>query len=228
MAEESFHKFYKEWFSRKHNLLHKLLSLSDSDSDHRNTVIHQVLSHYRQYLDRKSTLANHDVFLLFSPPWLSSYERTLLWISDYRPSLILRLVYGGAVTGVTAEQRLRLDQLKEETRKAERALTETMAGVQESVAGPAVLRLAGRVGREMWEVEAAMDRVRRGMIGVVEKADELRVTTATKVVAILTPPQAVEFFTAAAQFQIRVRKWGLQRDSQSRAQFSDNKFTQRG
>lgn len=111
--QQSFHTFFEGWLLHQQSLLEELLTLSlTPDSPikihHQNALIDQVLSHYHQYFQEKSRVANADVFLLFSPTWLSSYERALLWIADYKPSLVFRPVEG-AVEGLTAEQKQRLE-----------------------------------------------------------------------------------------------------------------------
>ena len=151
---------------------------------HQKTLIDQILSHYDQYFQEKSRIADADVFLLLSPTWFSSYERALLWIGDYKPSLLLRLV-DSAVRDLTGNQKQMLDDVKEDTRRQERTVTATMASVQEILAGPTMLRLARRVGRllngEIGELEPAMEVLRAAMLEVWERADELRLSTARKV-----------------------------------------------
>ncbi|KAF7817079.1 protein DOG1-like 4 [Senna tora] len=223
-VQQSFESFFQGWLLRQQNFLEQLLSISlTPDSPlkihHQNALIDQVLSHYHQYFLQKSRLADADVFLLFSPTWLSSYERALLWIADYKPSLLLRLV-DGAVQGLTPDQDQDLHQLKEDTRREERILTGIMAAVQESLAGPSILQVARQVGRlldgEIGELDSAMEVMKRAMTEVLEKADQLRVTTAKRVVEILSPSQTVQFLAAAAEFQLRVRRWGMERDSRGR------------
>lgn len=161
-----------------------------------------------------------DVFLLFSPTWLSSYEQALSWITDYKPSLVLRLL-DGTVQGLTAEQTQRLEQVKDETKKEEKELNAAMAGVQESVAGPTMLELVRRVGRlldeEIGELESSLEGLKRAMVEILGRADQLRVSSVRKAVAILSPPQTVQFLAEAAEFQLRVRRWGSQSDSRSQS-----------
>lgn len=222
--QEWFHAFYEDWLQRQQNLVDQLINISatpDSPNKlhHQKTLIDTVLSHYQQYFEEKTKLANDDVFLLFSPTWLSSYERALLWIGDYKPSLILRLA-DGAVQDLTAEQREALERVRSETRRAERELSAAMAGVQESVASPRVVECARRVGRvldgEIGELDAAMKGLRRALEGVSERGDELRAATVRKVLGVLRPPQTVRFLAAAMGFQLRVRRWGLERDGSRR------------
>ncbi|KAK7311736.1 hypothetical protein RJT34_10052 [Clitoria ternatea] len=209
-VQHSFHTFYEEWVLRQENLLEQLLSLPDSDSEDQKRLSEQVLCHYQQYLEEKSKLADVDVFLLLSPTWLSAYERALLWIGDYKPSLILRLA-AGAVEGLTSEQRERLDRVREETGRAEREVSEAMASAQESMASPTMVGLVRMLdgGITPREVESAIEGLKRALIRVSQRADELRASTMRKVVEILSPPQTVQFLAATIHFQMRVRRWSI-------------------
>lgn len=47
---------------------------------------------------------------------------------------------------------------------------------------------------------------------IVQKADELRMSTLRKVVQFLTPHQTVDFLISAANLHSLVRAWGLNHD----------------
>ncbi|KAK6145516.1 hypothetical protein DH2020_022336 [Rehmannia glutinosa] len=65
-------------------------------------------------------------------------------------------------------------------------------------------------------MESAVDRLSVSMEALVECADLLRRKTSILLVEILKPAQAVRFFAAAAQLQLNLRRWGMQRDVQNR------------
>ncbi|RDX81879.1 Protein DOG1-like 4, partial [Mucuna pruriens] len=209
--EQSFEAFYEGWLARQENLLEQMLSVMPDAGEQQRRLIEQVLCHYQQFLEEKSMLANADVFLLFSAPWLSAYEKALLWIGDYKPSLILRLA-DAAVQGLTPEQRERLDRVRDNTKRAEREVSEAMASVQETMASPRVVRLVRVVNGEITEQETALERLKEALKRVCESADELRASTMRKVVEILSPPQTVQLLAATMHFQVRVRRLGLYRD----------------
>ncbi|XP_068483716.1 protein RESPONSE TO ABA AND SALT 1-like [Phaseolus vulgaris] len=208
--QKSFEAFYEGWLARHENLLQQLLSVSPDDAEQR-MVIEQVLCHYQQFLEEKSNVANGDVFLLFSPPWLSAYESSLLWIGDYKPSLILRLA-DCAVKSFTPEQRDKMERVRDETKRAEREISEAMASVQESMASPRMLALVREVDGEITEQELALRGLKEALKKVSERGDALRASTMRKVVEILSPPQTVQLLAATMRFQMRVRKHGLHRD----------------
>nr|KYP70120.1 Transcription factor TGA2 [Cajanus cajan] len=204
---ESFEGFHEGWVQRQEKLLALLPRLLSAESEEQQkSVIEQVLCDYQQFLEEKARLANADVFLLFSAPWLSAYERALLWIGDYKASLIVRLLEGG-VEGLTAEQREGVERVREETKRAEREVSEAMASVQESMASPRM------VGQEQ-EQEAAIHCFKEALKKLSQRADELRASTMRKLVPILSPPQTVQLLAATINFQIRLRKLGLQRDQE--------------
>ncbi|XWS25440.1 hypothetical protein CRYUN_Cryun27aG0068500 [Craigia yunnanensis] len=93
-----------------------------------------------------------------------------------------------------------------------------MATIQESVASPPLLNLVRRVGRltdgEALKLESAMETLKSWMIRTLERADKLRSSTVRKVIETLSTVQAVKFLAASAEFQLRVWKWGLQKEQQ--------------
>ncbi|CAJ1973951.1 unnamed protein product [Sphenostylis stenocarpa] len=211
-VEKSFEAFYEGWLARHEILFEQLQSVTpDDDSVQQRKLIEQVLCHYEQFLEEKSNVANGDVFILFSSPWLSSYERSLLWNGDYKPSLILRLA-DGAVKSLTPEQREKMERVRDETKRAEREVSEAMASVQESMASPHMVALIRMVDGEKTEQETALQGLKEALKKVSERGDALRALTMKKAVEILSPPQTVQLLTATMRFQMRVRKYGLHRD----------------
>ncbi|KAJ4701532.1 transcription factor-related [Melia azedarach] len=214
----NFETFFGEWLNRQQNYLDQLhLEITPEHVDKYEqhlSLIDQVLSHYQQYYGEKSVAAREDVILFFSPPWFTSFERTLLWIGGFRPTLVFKLI-NHSVHDLTAEQERVLDRLKAETRKGEKELAETMARIQESLASPPSMNLARRgnlIDGEALELDSAMKDLQTGMLAALEAADALRGTTVRKVLHVLHPVQTVKLLTAAAQFHLRIRRWGLQRD----------------
>ena len=60
--------------------------------------------------------------------------------------------------------------------------------------------------------EDDMGEMMRDLGAIVQKADELRVSTLRKVVELLTPHQTVDFLLSAANLHSLVRAWGLNND----------------
>lgn len=214
---ENFGNFYETWLGKQQGFLEQLSQIKDCKEEKQLGLINQVLGHYQLYHEKISKAAGEDVFKVFSAPWLSSYERTLLWISGFKPSIVFRLVEGAA-KDLSLEQVARLEELKAEVRRKERDLTEAMASLQETVAAPPIVGLARRAGRlvdgEISEMENAIDELKIGMLGVFYGADLLRGSTLKRMMEILSTDQTVRLLAAAMEFQLRIRQWGVQRDSQ--------------
>ncbi|XP_027120294.2 protein RESPONSE TO ABA AND SALT 1-like [Coffea arabica] len=222
---QAFPAFYEGWMMNHQNLLEKLLSfssldaLADDKNDKCQDLLAEVLAHYQQYYEEKTRAVNKNVFLMLSPPWLSSYERALLWISDFIPTTLFPLIDNSLGEDLADEQRERIQVIRAETRRLEKEVEQAMAAVQESIAAPPIFDLLRRhertVDGEISELDAAMDKFKENMMRVIENADALRGSTVTKLVEILCPVQAIKFLAGAFQFTLRVRRWGSQRDAQS-------------
>lgn len=218
-----FHNFFDRWLQRQQSYLDQLIDFSSSPNSHENPeqqrdlIIERVLSHYQEYYKEKARTASEDVFSVFSAPWLSSFEQTFLWIAGFKPMMILCLVKNIVGGDLTAEQLQIMKRMEAETSRAEKELMETIAPVQESVAAPPLLTVARRVGRlmdgEISNLDGAIEKVKKALLGVLQRADELRASTVTKAVEVLSPDQKVKFLVGAAEFQLRIRRWGVERDS---------------
>ncbi|KAL7169627.1 hypothetical protein ACSBR2_034628 [Camellia fascicularis] len=222
-SSNSFESFFESWLVRQEHYLDELLHHSNSSSDSDLIdLVSRVLSHYQQYFDHKSIAARNNVFLVFSPPWFTPFERTFLWIAGFKPGLAFRIVANSAGE-LTADQRRRMEELATETKAAEREVAEELARVQESVAAPPILEVARREGRKDGEVREAevVEGLRREMEAVLGKADLLRRKTAEKVVEMLSPVQGVRILAAATQLQLRIRMLGLQKEAEMRRTTSD-------
>ncbi|XP_052173174.1 protein RESPONSE TO ABA AND SALT 1-like [Diospyros lotus] len=218
----SFESFLEGWLVRQEHYLDELLTAQQNhhESHERDLkdLISRVLSHYQQYYEEKSRAAHCNVFIVFSPTWFTPFERTFLWIGGFKPGMAFSLVET-AVDDLTQDQRRRVARLRQETRAEEKALTDQLARIQESVAAPPVVELVRREGQgqgrregEEGDTDAVVEALRAAMEGVLGSADTLRTRTAERVVEILNPVQNVKFLAAAAQLQLKIRMWGLQRE----------------
>ncbi|KAI3969020.1 hypothetical protein MKW92_040486 [Papaver armeniacum] len=221
-----FETFFTGWLIRQKNYLDQLMSARNnfqniSEMELRSLVF-QILTHYQQYYAAKVTAARKDVFVMFAPPWFSSYERTYLWITGFKPSLAFSILDKSVVNqdDLTDEQVEALCRLRVQTKAAERELNNEMARAQESLALPPLVNVALSInpaGRRVdggETVDAAMQTLTKEMEILVESADFLRMTTAMKIVEILSPVQSVRFLAAATQLRVNIRMLGLQRDAE--------------
>ncbi|OVA13935.1 Transcription factor TGA like domain [Macleaya cordata] len=229
----SFRIFFEGWLVRQEHYLDELISaksnIYEKNENDLKDLIERVLSHYQQYYEAKSLLAKEDVYILFSPIWFSSFELAFLWIAGFKPGLAIRIVLN-SVDDLSEEQLQRMERLRLEIRVEENELEGDMARVQESLAEPPLSEMARRSGRKLVEVERrsqmmvdessskeeAIEMLKSSMKILVERADFLRLKITMKVVEILNPVQTVKLLVAAAQIQLRIRKWGFQRDAERR------------
>lgn len=216
---DNFGNFYQSWLAGQQSFLQQLLqsaALPANDKEEAQLrLINQILAHYQHYYEELSKAAGEDVFRAFSAPWLTPFERTLLWIGGFKPSIVLRLL-DAAVKDLAPPQRARLEEVKAEVRRNERDLTEAMASLQEMVAAPPIVALARRAGRvmdrEICEMEGAIEELKTAMVMVLNRADGVRGSAVMKVMELLDPDQRVRLLAAAAEFQLRIRRWGVHRE----------------
>ncbi|KAK8692426.1 hypothetical protein V6N13_075885 [Hibiscus sabdariffa] len=83
---QNFASFFNGWLVRLERFHERLVqALNEDDIQQQQqqleSLIQQVLSHYEQYLVEKSTAAREQVLLFYSPPWLTSFEKALLWVA---------------------------------------------------------------------------------------------------------------------------------------------------
>ncbi|KAF5181591.1 Transcription factor tga2 [Thalictrum thalictroides] len=214
----AFTNFFEDWLVRQEHFLDELLCAESHCERELRELISRVLSHYRQYYEEKSMVTQNDVFLVLSPTWFSSFERSFLWLAGFKPALVFKLV-ANSVKDLSEEQAQMVERLKGEVHGEEIELEKEMAMVQESVAAPPLLEMARRAGRlidgERREVDNVIESLKNSMQILVERADFLRVNTTSKVIEILSPLQGVKLLAATAQLQLRVRKFGSQQRQQN-------------
>ncbi|KAF8110047.1 hypothetical protein N665_0088s0059 [Sinapis alba] len=226
-SSQTFSSFVNGWLIRHRYFVEHLTCASSFDEtnrisleDHQQSLVTQFLSHCLQYYQEKSSavsLSGDNVFTFFCPPWFTSYARLILWVGDFKPSLVFKLT-DSSVDDLTRHQRDRISSLRVETRRKERDLMRDFALVQQSVADPPVMLAARRVGArgmvdgEESDLEEAMEVLKSGMARTMNNADELRCSTVGKVMEILTPSQAVKVLRMIGELHLRLRE--LERDQE--------------
>lgn len=220
-VRETFAAFYEIWLTKHEEFQEKLLECLEKQEETECTeLIGKVLCHYEEFFHEKCKAANDNVFLVMSPPWFTSLERTLTWISSFKPTAIFSLI--GKLDDLSSDQTEKIDGIKSKTRKHEKELEEKLAKVQESVAGGNAgfgfhIRSYGRLmdgGDEMSELDKSMDELKASMMTVVENADGLRGATAKKIMEVLKPLQTVKLLVHFGQLLLRARRLGMQKDAQ--------------
>ncbi|MCL7037367.1 hypothetical protein MKW94_027413 [Papaver nudicaule] len=207
----SFQLFFEGWLVRQEHYLDELTTtITESniyekhDSDLRD-LIERVLAHYQQYYEAKSLLSKQDVFILFSPVWFSTLEKSFLWITGFRPCLAIRIV-NNSVNELSEEQVEKLDKLRREIKGEEKELDEDLLiRIQESLAAPPFSDIARRFGRVVMSDDNGRRRRRHkeeefmGMLTsdmevLVKGADFLRMKITLKVIEILNSVHCQVFY----------------------------------
>ncbi|KAL2520758.1 transcription factor-related [Forsythia ovata] len=222
IVQASFISFFNNWLITQQTHLEKLESLSESinkDEEECRDLVEKVLSHYEDYYKERTKLVNSDVFLCFSPPWLTAFECSLLWISGFKPSMVFPLVKKSVGELLSTAQTHKIELVRAEIRRGERDIGQAMARIQESLAEPPIFYLMKKMGKlvdgGISELDTAMDDLKKSMTVIIGNADDLRASTVTKIMEILSPVQSVKFLATAAEFQIQARKLGLQKQSKA-------------
>ncbi|KAL6326459.1 hypothetical protein AAG906_008321 [Vitis piasezkii] len=224
---EPFEIFFRGWLVRHEEVRQLLQQADERDCDETREdeearvqeLIGRVVAHYAEYYKAKQRVVREDVMSLFEPPWLTPFERSLLWIAGFMPGFAFRLVMN-YVKDLNGEQTRMMEQLKTETVAEEIDLTAELVKVHRSPTMISLVEMATR-GREWADgerdaVKEQIEMVKLAMEMLVECADCLRYKTALKIMEILNPSQNVKFLLAITGLQLRVRNWGLQREAESR------------
>ncbi|KAK9678469.1 hypothetical protein RND81_11G213500 [Saponaria officinalis] len=78
---KNFNEFFNSWLERQQAYLDKLVEASSFESrDEKRELVEKVLLHYEEYYEEKYKVISQDIFQLFSPPWLNTFEMAILWI----------------------------------------------------------------------------------------------------------------------------------------------------
>lgn len=94
----AFSQFYDSWFDHLHHLVQQLSSttrppLTAEQNDRLLHLIDKVMSHHQDYYRAKSLAAEKDPLTIFVSPWATTLERSLHWITGWRPTTVFHLVY---------------------------------------------------------------------------------------------------------------------------------------
>ncbi|KAL3736136.1 hypothetical protein ACJRO7_025137 [Eucalyptus globulus] len=181
---------FRNWMAQQHLDLDELLqavSADSGDAEKLRSLAGKSIQHFRDYLEARSQLAQHDAPSFFCPPWCTSFENSFLWIGGCRPTLAIRLVYsssgsdleaqlaggarrcdddrsngsgggGGNLGEITASQLKSINELHMKTLRMEEKLSSRMASMQEEIADDPLALIAKRSGR-VGEESESVERV---------------------------------------------------------------------
>ncbi|EYU23363.1 hypothetical protein ABFS82_01G062800 [Erythranthe guttata] len=205
-------------------------------------VVEQVVHHYEHYYKTKSMWAKKDILSMFSPTWTHSLEKAFMWVGGWRPATAIHLLYSkcglqleaafegdylprGLNTGdlgdLSHSQMVRVDELHKSTLWEEKMITEKLAKQQETIADSSMVGLTTELMIRVEEhdhdqqvvVDAALASKEKGLVVILQMADDLRLKTLKGLILILTPIQGVHFLIAAAELHLKIHEWGKNRDA---------------
>ncbi|KAA8515094.1 hypothetical protein F0562_018119 [Nyssa sinensis] len=198
-------------------------------------LVEKNIQHFQDYIQQRNGLVHDDVSAFFAPTWCTSLENSLLWIAGCRPSLFIRLLYAlwgsrvesqlteflqgmktaGDLGVLSAKQLFMVDGLQRKTVGEEEKISSRLASLQEDIADQPIAVIAkdstGK-GEVNSDPDEALDEHGRAMRGILDEADQLRLSTLKELLSILTPFQAVDYLAATKKLHLCMHEWGRKRD----------------
>ncbi|KAJ4733043.1 transcription factor-like protein [Rhynchospora pubera] len=203
--------FYAQWIIDEENILNDLLSVPSDRPDLHIPLISRMLSHCAAYYNRKSQIAERDIFQAFSCYWLTPVERSFLWLGGLKPDMIFRFV----PSGLNMAQRSEIEQLRMQMMERRTELDMRMRQVEEAMTVlMALAAVHGYVRNGEARGEATL-RIAEILRAVFDEADRLRKYVVTKIIDILNTTQTVRFLAMAVNFHLRTRRYGLRQSGAS-------------
>ncbi|KAJ4981773.1 hypothetical protein NE237_032610 [Protea cynaroides] len=226
-----FSEFYEQWLNQHEANLKELISVPrdlSHDQLHR-ALVSKVGAHFKQYYTIKWAAAKDDVLGFFCPTWFTPLENAYHWITDWKPSMLFRLITtlrhtkvpGPSLADMTEEQLKKIEEFQLRIRTEEDRVEREMERQQVSIADKPMVdlaRLATQVsnGEVVGQLDIYVDATLRSLLGglenVMKMADCVRLKALKGVLEVLNPLQSVDFLAANAMLQIQLRKAGKRRD----------------
>ncbi|KAF5180886.1 Tga transcription factor [Thalictrum thalictroides] len=232
--DDQYTSCFRNWMFQQQEDLEQLMQAINQDIEKLRLVIQTSVKHFDEYLEnRKAVYAQGNTSSFFSPTWCSSFEKSYLWVGGCRPSLLIQLLYtlsgssiethldeflAGARKGnlgeISADQLHRVDALHRRTIQSEDQLSSKIASMQEQMGDKKLVEMALTFDHHQVDqqsagsdVHAVLDSLELPWIGMLEKADELRLNTMKEMINILTPLQAVEYLIAGKKLHLSIHQW---------------------
>ncbi|XP_002534284.2 protein DOG1-like 4 [Ricinus communis] len=240
-VEDRFSEFLEKWMRLLDGYLlqlRKVVSSKDRLNKHGTycdeklqAIVSKVAQHYKEYYIIKWALAHEDVLAFFSPTWISPLETASSWITDWKPSVVFKLVDSlrtnhrvpgpsSTLAELTQEQVRKIEELKLKIRLEEQKVEREMERQQVAIADRKMVELArwvyrvkndGKVSQVEGLVQAALNGALAGLEKVMKAADCVRLRALKGILDVLSPFQCVEFLAATAMLHIQLRQWGKRR-----------------
>ncbi|KAL3357379.1 hypothetical protein AABB24_017869 [Solanum stoloniferum] len=202
---------YSRWLEEhtKHiNELRTAVNSHASDPELR-SIVDNAIAHHDEVYRMKANAAKGNVEHLLSGMWKTPAERCFMWIGDFRPSLLLKLL-GNQLEPLSEQQLLAIKMMQRTCHEAEDALSQGMQVLEQSL-GEALANgypftdgTPGDVGNYMVQMASAMWN-----LGVLEdfllQADNLRRQTLEQLHRVLTTRQSARALLVISGYFSRFR-----------------------
>ncbi|KAL9240142.1 hypothetical protein vseg_014396 [Gypsophila vaccaria] len=199
---------YTRWVEEHHRLCCELRAAVQEHvaENELKMYVENCLAHYDMVMNLKSMVAKTDVFHLVSGMWKTPAERCFLWLGDFRPSELIKII-AHQIEPLTEQQVMNICGLQQTTHEAEEALSQGLQVLHQSlsdVIASDALTCPPNMTNYMGQMALAINKLST-MENFVRQAENLRHQTLHRLHQILTTRQAARCFLAIAEYSHRLR-----------------------
>ncbi|KAK4485384.1 hypothetical protein RD792_008023 [Penstemon davidsonii] len=125
---------YAHWLEEHHRLMVELRNAVHEHlpENELRVMVDHCLAHYNQVMNLKSMIAKFDVFHLFSGMWKTPAERCFIWMGDFRPSELIKIIIS-EIEPLTEHQLMEISGLQQSTQKVEETLSQGLEALNHSL-----------------------------------------------------------------------------------------------
>ncbi|KAJ6381015.1 hypothetical protein OIU77_029837 [Salix suchowensis] len=125
---------YGRWLEEHHRLMCELRAAVQEHipENELRLFVDNCLAHYDEMMNLKIMVARTDVFHLVSGMWKTPAERCFMWMGDFRPSELIKIIVG-QVEPLTEQQILGICGLQQSTQENEDALSQGLEALNQSL-----------------------------------------------------------------------------------------------
>ncbi|KAJ8534174.1 hypothetical protein K7X08_007498 [Anisodus acutangulus] len=141
---------YARWLAEHHRLMCELRNAVLEEhlpEDQIRIYVENCVTHYDEMINLKGMVAKSDVFHLVSGLWKSPAERCFLWIGDFHPSELLKIILN-QIEPLTENQLLGICGLQQSIQEAEDALSQGLQSLNQSLSETIIASDALLLGNE--------------------------------------------------------------------------------
>ncbi|KAB5551853.1 hypothetical protein DKX38_009164 [Salix brachista] len=199
---------YGRWLEEHHRLMCELRAAVQEHipENELRLFVDNCLAHYDEMMNLKIMVARTDVFHLVSGMWKTPAERCFMWMGDFRPSELIKIIVG-QVEPLTEQQILGICGLQQSTQENEDALSQGLEALNQSLSdtiSSESLSCPPNMANYMGQMAVAMNKLST-LEGFVRQADNLRHQTIHRMHQLLTTRQAARSMLAIAEYFHRLR-----------------------